>query len=72
MPTNTKEAGLENLIVSYLVDHHGYEQGSNDNYNSDYAIDEVRLLRFSTDASKCLKILRVQKLAFLSPIPKFF
>jgi hypothetical protein len=26
----------------------------------------------STDASKCLKILRVQKLAFLSPIPKFF
>jgi hypothetical protein len=28
--------------------------------------------RISTDASKCLKILRVQKLAFLSPIPKFF
>jgi hypothetical protein len=26
----------------------------------------------SADASKCLKILRVQKLAFLSPIPKFF
>jgi type I restriction enzyme R subunit len=49
MPTNTKEAGLENLIVSYLVDHHGYEQGSNDNYNSDYAIDEIRLLRFLKD-----------------------
>jgi type I restriction enzyme R subunit len=49
MPTNTKEAGLENLIVSYLVDHHGYEQGSNDNSNSDYAIDEIRLLRFLKD-----------------------
>jgi len=29
-------------------------------------------INLSADASKCLKILRVQKLAFLSPIPKFF
>lgn len=46
MPTNIKEAGLEDIIVSYLTDHQGYEQGFNNDYNRDYAIDEVRLLRF--------------------------
>lgn len=49
MVTNTKEIGLENLIVNYLVDYNGYEQGYNEDYNRDYAIDEVRLLRFLKD-----------------------
>ena len=31
--TNTKESGLENLIVRWLVEHNGYEQGTNDDYN---------------------------------------
>jgi type I restriction enzyme R subunit len=46
MVTNTKESGLENLIINYLVEQNGYEQGTNEDYNRDYAIDEVRLLRF--------------------------
>ena len=46
MLTNTKESGLETLIVDWLVNHNSYEQGTNADYNSDYAIDETRLFRF--------------------------
>ena len=46
MSTNTKESGLETLIVDYLVNNNGYEQGTNEDYNRDYAVDETRLLRF--------------------------
>ena len=46
MTANTKESGFEALIVSRLVEQNGYEQGSNDDYNREYAIDETRLLRF--------------------------
>lgn len=49
MPTNTKEIGLETLIVEYLVNSNGYQQGQNSGYNKDYAIDETRLLRFLKD-----------------------
>lgn len=44
--TNTKENGLEALIVKWLVKHNGYEEGSNGDYNKEYAIDEARLFRF--------------------------
>lgn len=44
--TNTKENGLETLIVKWLVEQNGYEQGTNADYNRDYAIDETRLFRF--------------------------
>lgn len=44
--TNTRESGLESLIVDWLVNQSGYEQGSNADYNRDYAIDETRLFRF--------------------------
>ena len=44
--TNTKENGLETLIVNWLVKHNSYEEGSNADYNREYAIDETRLLRF--------------------------
>lgn len=44
--TNTKENGLESLIVKWLVEQNGYEQGTNADYNRDYAIDETRLFRF--------------------------
>ena len=44
--TNTKESGLETLIVKWLVEHNGYEEGSNADYNKEYAIDESRLFRF--------------------------
>ena len=46
MPTNTKENGFETLIVKALVAQHGYEQGTNAEYNKEYALDEVRLFRF--------------------------
>ena len=47
--TNTRESGLESLIVKWLVEHNGYEQGTNADYNRDYAIDETRLFRFLQD-----------------------
>lgn len=42
MPSNIKENGFETLIVESLVNDNGYEQGSNADYNKDYAIDETR------------------------------
>ncbi|EGT3953503.1 type I restriction endonuclease subunit R [Clostridioides difficile] len=47
--TDTKEKGLESLIVKWLVEQNGYEQGTNADYNRDYAIDETRLFRFLED-----------------------
>lgn len=49
MSTNTKESGLEALIVNYLINSNGYELGANEEYNRDYAVDETRLLRFLQD-----------------------
>ena len=49
MFTNTKENGLEALIVKWLVEQNGYEKGCNDDYNKEYAIDETRLFRFLQD-----------------------
>lgn len=46
MPTNTRESGLETLIVDWFVTQNGYEQGTNEDYNKEYAIDETRLIRF--------------------------
>ena len=43
--TNTRENGFETLIVNWLVEHNGYEEGNNTDYNKEYAIDETRLLR---------------------------
>lgn len=47
--TNTKENGLEALIVKWLVEQNGYEQGTNADYNREYAIDETRLFHFLQD-----------------------
>lgn len=49
MFTNTKESGLESLIVNWLVEHNGYEEGKNADYNKEYAVDETRLFRFLQD-----------------------
>ena len=43
MPTNVKENSFESSIVSWLVQHNGYEQGSNADYNKEIAMDETRL-----------------------------
>ena len=47
--TDTKEKGLESLIVKWLVEQNGYEQGTNEDYNRDYAVDETRLFRFLSE-----------------------
>ena len=47
--TNTRENGFETLIVNWLVEHNGYEEGNNTDYNKEYAIDETRLFRFLQD-----------------------
>ena len=44
--TNIKECGFETLIVNWLVEQNGYEEGTNADYNKEYAIDENRLFRF--------------------------
>ena len=47
--TNTMESGLESLIVRWLVEHNGYEQGHSRDFNVEYAVDMVRLFRFLKD-----------------------
>lgn len=47
--TNTKENGLETLIVKWLIEHNGYEEGKNTDYSKEFAIDETRLFRFLQD-----------------------
>ncbi len=47
--TDKTEKGFETLIVNWLVDQKGYQQGTNEDYNKEYAIDETRLFRFLND-----------------------
>ena len=47
--TNTQESGLEDLIVNWLINQNSYEQGTNRDYNCEYAIDETRLFNFLQD-----------------------
>jgi len=62
MPTNTRESGLEELIVNWLVTHNSYEQGANKDYNREYAVDEFRLFRFLEDTQpEQVELLGVRK-----------
>lgn len=47
--TDKTERGFETIIVNWLVDQNGYEQGTNDDYNKEYTVDETRLFRFLND-----------------------
>lgn len=49
MPANIRESGLEDIIVQHLLTANGYEQGSNEDYCREYAIDETRLFRFLSE-----------------------
>lgn len=44
--TDTTEKGFESLIVNWLVNHNGYEQGHSHDFNTEYALDTARLFRF--------------------------
>ena len=48
MPTDISEKGLETIIVSYLRDKQGYEEGKSEDFNKDFALDTERVKRFIT------------------------
>ncbi|MBQ8225480.1 MAG: type I restriction endonuclease subunit R [Bacteroides sp.] len=52
MATDTSEKNLETILVSYLRDNQGYEEGVSDNYNKDYALDTERVKRFLLSTQK--------------------
>lgn len=52
MATDTSEKNLETILVSYLRDNQGYEEGVSDNYNKDYALDTKRVKRFLLSTQK--------------------
>ena len=52
MATDTSEKNLETIIVSYLCNNHGYEQGYSEEYNKDYALDTERIKRFLLSTQK--------------------
>ena len=49
MQTNIKENGFETLIVDWLRDQNGYEEGTNADYDREHAVDVTRLFRFLND-----------------------
>lgn len=46
MATDTSEKNLETILVSYLRDINGYEEGNSEDYSKDYALDRQRIKRF--------------------------
>ena len=46
MPTNISEQQLETIIVSYLRDKQGYEEGTSADYSKQFALDPQRVKRF--------------------------
>ena len=46
MPTNVSEMNLEDMILAYLRDEQGYEEGTTNDYVKDYALDTERVKRF--------------------------
>lgn len=52
MTTDTSEKNLETILVSYLRDVHGYEEGVSENYNKYYALDTERVKRFILSTQK--------------------
>lgn len=52
MTTDTSEKNLETILVSYLRDVHGYEEGVSENYNKDYTLDAERVKRFILSTQK--------------------
>ena len=52
MPTDTSEKNLETILVNYLRDIQGYEEGSSEDYNKNYALDTERVKRFILSTQK--------------------
>lgn len=52
MVTDTSEKNLETILVSYLCDAQGYEEGTSEDYNKNYALDTERVKRFILSTQK--------------------
>lgn len=52
MVTDTSEKNLETILVSYLCDAQGYEEGTSEDYNKNYALDTERVKRFVLSTQK--------------------
>lgn len=52
MPTDISEKGLETILVEYLRDKQGYEQGVSDDYKKLYGVDTERVKRFFLSTQK--------------------
>ena len=52
MPTNVSEMNLEDMILAYLRDKQGYEEGTTNDYMKDYALDTERVKRFLLSTQK--------------------
>ena len=44
--TDMTEKGLETIMVEYLRDHNGYEQGQSSDFDREYTLDPGRVERF--------------------------
>ncbi len=64
MPTDISEKELETILVSYLRDHQGYEEGVSSDYNKEFGLDTERVKRFilSTQKKKRWRTRRVSLL----------
>lgn len=52
MPTDISEKELETILVSYLRDHQGYEEGVSSDYNKEFGLDMERVKRFILSTQK--------------------
>lgn len=52
MVTDISEKNIETIIVSYLRDSQGYEEGISEDYNKNYALDTKRVKRFILSTQK--------------------
>lgn len=42
MPTDISEKELETILVSYLRDHQGYEEGVSSDYNKEFGLWKIQ------------------------------
>lgn len=52
MPTDISEKELETILVSYLRDHQGYEEGTSSDYDKEFGLDTERVKRFIISTQK--------------------
>ena len=57
MPTNVSEMNLEDMILAYLRDKPGYEEGTSNDYVKDYALDTERVKRFLLSTQNRITVL---------------